>query len=280
MDLAERIGNERAIFEWFPDRFADETIQPRFSEADVEAILWARTKAGSALAYLTKAIPTPENMPTLSELVRAHTALRDVARLNGLFEDGAIPVMIVTGGTDLESARFLADFIDYIEGLNADVPANGEWYRAIVAKTAKLTDSGDGRMLSLLERWADLAERGALYVQHAVDIGKASHDVSELDEAFERLSSGKSAFKWPIGNKELKDLLATVRVGQAPPCLAAIRLPDQIDKAADGSRHGQAVPGSLPPTIGIAQHLGRAEPREEAYRHTLRALRNLDGGEQ
>ena len=215
MELAKAVVEQRAAFGWFPDSLTfDVPCAPKFTDAEIDEARRLRRLLSSDLCYATDALPDPDVLPQLPQVIAAHGELSRVQEIEAASLAGRIPYM----KPDPEAARRLRDWIIGLDAFITEIKEESwllDTYHVLLGRKviapARLTALNE----ALLE-WIEIHRQGQEYDLLVLECDHAADPA--LDRAISEFAAGRKPFGiFSMFRGGLKSKIDAIRIqGRSP----------------------------------------------------------------
>lgn len=224
-ELAELVISGQAEHGWFDDEI---TLLPEYAppltDDETGRLREARRKLGGDLVYVDARLPSADDLPQPDDVARLHDVLARMQEIERLVDEGALPALKATTPDVLDEARQLLGAIEVVHSILKEIDELGEsWAHQLRQRCRQQSFQAERQALeALFDEIAALTEARAAFLQRPVEIPPEALGSPKVSEAVERgAETGKPFGFISIGNREVKEAVAKVRVAGLPPSNAA-----------------------------------------------------------
>jgi very-short-patch-repair endonuclease len=211
-ELAQRIVEERAAYEWFTDKPARFSADTPLSDRDIVSLYEARVRCGALLDHIDSKIPSSIDLPDASAIAGCHNDLIALAQHDADAALGPVRSLKVTSG----NAAKVHELVQTLEALSriCETCATATWMEPF--RTSAINGRSDPWLERLRERvaeWHAVAEERGKLLQRSADIPDGLLDDEDAVEAIKRGAAGQRL--WPIinlGKSAAKALVVRIRL--------------------------------------------------------------------
>ncbi|QPK62543.1 AAA family ATPase [Methylomonas sp. LL1] len=212
-ELAKFVLDNQDNYDWLEDEINSKHNTLRFSDDDIKSLRKSRADVAGDIIYLDHSLPVCDAFPEWSNLSYLHNDLVRASNFKDKVDSGCvIPLSDATHET-FEEAKKLLEFLNKRHVLEEKVEqAAITWSSRLRAKFIAVDeDAAITHLLSLCDEIGNLDSIRKTNLSHAVAFADDSELNEDFMQAIQRLSQGKSPFKF-FGSKEIKQLLVKVTV--------------------------------------------------------------------
>jgi hypothetical protein len=219
-DAAAEVAASAVPCDWIPDALGSEPAHaPRFSEADVRALLDARARLGPMIEHAGRTLPPAADLPDGATLLRLHR------QVTGLLAESAsgegLPVATGTAAADPGRLAALATALGNLRSLREAVAASADPWAPGLLRSLRAGERRDAMAIleALGAELGQAEEARQRFVARPVNAPQGAERDAVLLAATQNLASGRSAFGLASAffRAEAKQRLSSFEVeGNAP----------------------------------------------------------------
>lgn len=208
-------------FEWIPDALGvGPQYAPQFDERDIDRLRQARAQLGSDIEYVGCRLPSPTELPSAIELVRAHDQLLRFARLNEQSRSDDLPWPDNADAETLLTVRDLAQMLQDIRAQHKKISAMKlPWSRETIERIRRREPAEVFDAIDMLAGDIDeAAQQQAYFLSRPVTVPEAALSDADFLRALDNLAHGRRAFALTaFGKTKARRMIQAVQVNGLPP---------------------------------------------------------------
>lgn len=212
-ELAKYVLDHQNDYGWLEDEINSKTNVLNFSDEDIKSLRNARSQVMDDLIYIAHSTPVSDDFPEWQVLSWLHNDLILASQFKEKISSGTVLPLSNATTEIFEQAKKLLEFITQRQIIEEKLEREGfNWSISLREKLSKPNvDPTIGHLLSLCKEISELNAIRKANLAYAVSIPDAAELYEQFQVAIQRLSKGKSAFKF-FGSKDIKQLLSKIMV--------------------------------------------------------------------